>query len=91
MENYDAFIKVIKKDPRVQNIINVMLDRYMSLPYDFQSKIGYNSLIQIVILIELINIMSLIITDLDIELKMKISRIKYLEKKNSYNCKYTPV
>ena len=31
------------------------------------------------------------ITDLDIELKMKISRIEYLENKTSYNCKYTPV
>ena len=52
MDNYNAFIKVIKKDPRVQNKINVMLDRYMSLPFDFQSKIGYNSLIQNVILKE---------------------------------------
>ena len=48
----------------------------MSLPYSFQSRIGYNSLIQNVILEELINIMSIIILDLDIELKMKISRIK---------------
>ena len=65
MDNYDAFIKVIKKDPRVKNNKNVMLDRYMSLPYDFQSKIGYNSLIQDVILKELINIMGIIITDLE--------------------------
>ena len=35
MDNYNTFIKVIKKDPRVRN--------------DFQSKIGYNSLIQNVI------------------------------------------
>ena len=35
-----------------------MLDRYMSLPYDFRSKIGYNSLIQNVDLKELIIIMS---------------------------------
>ena len=49
-----------------------MFDRYMSLPYDFQLRIGYNSLIQNVILKEVINIMALIITDLDIELK-KIS------------------
>ena len=48
----------------------------MSLPYDFQSRIGYNSLIQNVIVKELINIMSLILTDLDVELKMKINRIK---------------
>ena len=51
-----------------------MLDRYMSLPYDFQSKIGYNSLMQNVFLQELIIIMSLIITDLDVELKMKIRK-----------------
>ena len=56
-----------------------MLDRYMSLPYDFQSKIGYNSLIQNVILKELFNIMAMTINDIDIEVKMKISRMKYLE------------
>ena len=81
MNNYDAFIKVIKKDPQVQNKINVMLDRYMSLPYDFQSKIGYNSLIQIVILKELNNIMAMTVNDLDIRLKLKINRIRYLESK----------
>ena len=61
MEN---FIKAIKKDPKICNNINIMLDKYLSLPYNFQSKIGYNSLIQIVILKELINIISLIIIDL---------------------------
>ena len=67
----DIFIKAIKKDPKICNNINIMLDRYMSLPYEFQSKIGYNSLIQIVILKELINILSLIIIELDIKLKIK--------------------
>ena len=71
----EAFIKVIKKDPRVQNNINIMLDRYMSLPYDFQSRIGYNSLIQNVILKELINIMTMTINDLDIELKILSNKI----------------
>ena len=42
-------------------------------PYNYQSKIGYVTLIQNVILKELINIMGATITDLDIELKMKIS------------------
>ena len=56
-----------------------MLDRYIKLPYNYQSKIGYDTLIQNVILKESINIMCTIITDLDIELKMKISRIEYLE------------
>ena len=76
----DDFINVIKKDPKVQSKINNMLDRYNRLPNKYQSKIGYDTLIQNVILKELINIMSTTITDLDIESKMKISRIKYLEK-----------
>ena len=62
---------LLKKNPKICNNINIMLDRYMSLPYDFRSKIGCNSLTQNVILEELINIMSLIIIDLDIELKMQ--------------------
>ena len=77
----DAFIIVIKKDPKMRIKINDMLDRYMRLPYKNRSKIGYDTLIQNVILKELINIMGTTITDLDIELKMKISRIKYLESK----------
>ena len=67
----DDFIKAIKKDQRICKIINIMLDRYMSLPYEFRSRIGYNSLIQLVILKELINILCLIIIDLDTELKIK--------------------
>ena len=51
----------------------------MRLPYNYQSKIGYDCFIQNVILKELINIMASTITDLDIELKLKISRIEYLE------------
>ena len=43
----------------------------MNLPYYFQSKIRYNSLIQNVILKEFIIIMDTMITDLDIELKMR--------------------
>ena len=61
----DVFIKAIKKDPKICKNINIMLDRYMSLPYEFRSRIGYNSLIQNVILKELINILSLIIIDLN--------------------------
>ena len=67
----DNFIKAIKKDKKICNNINIMLDRYMSLPYEFQSRIGYNSLIQKVILKELVNMLCLIIVDLDIELKLK--------------------
>ena len=77
----DAFINVIRKDPKVRIKINDMLDRYSRLPYNYQSKIGYDCLIQNVIPIKLINIMGATRTDLDIELKMKISRLKYLESK----------
>ena len=58
-----------------------MLDRYKRLPYNYQSKAGYDILIQNVILKELIITMGGTITDLDIELKMKVSRIEYLESK----------
>ena len=76
-----AFINVFKKDPNVRIKINNMLDRYNRLPYNYQSKIGYDTSIQNVIPRDLINIMGTTIIDLDIELKMKISRIKYLESK----------
>ena len=75
----EAFINVFRKDPKVRVKRNDMLDRYNRLPYNYQSKIGYDTLIQNVILKELINIMGTTITDLDIELKMKISRMKNLE------------
>ena len=44
-------------------------------------EIVYDNLIQNIILKELINIMSIMRSDLDIELKMKFSRIKILENK----------
>ena len=75
----DAFINVIIKDPQVQIKINNMLDRYIRLPDIYQSKIGCNTLIHNVILKELINIKGTTITDIDIELKMKISKIKSLK------------
>ena len=82
----EDFINVIRKDPKVRVKINNMLNRYNRIPYNYQPKIGYDTLIQNVILKDLINIMGMTKTDLDIELKMKISRIKYLESRNSYNC-----
>ena len=75
----DAFINVIKKDPFVCVKINIMLDRYNRLTYDYKIDIACDNLIQNIILKELINIMSVMIRDLDMELKMKISRIEYLE------------
>ena len=77
----EDFLNIIRKDPKVRVKIIGMLDRYLRLPYNYQSKIGYDTLIQNIFLKELINIMGMTITDLDIELKMKISRIKYLENK----------
>ena len=79
----EAFINVIKKDPFVCMKINNMLDRYNRLSYDRKSEIVYDNLIQNIILKELINIMSVMIRDLDMELKMKISRIEYLENKKT--------
>ena len=48
-----------------------MLERYKRLPYNYQSKKGYDSLIQNVILKELINKMDTTITDSDMKLKME--------------------
>ena len=78
------FINVIKKDKFVCMKINNMLDRYNRLNYDHKIEIAYDNLIQNIILKELINIMSIMISDLDMELKMKYSRINYLE--NYFYC-----
>ena len=75
----DHFINIIKKDPQVCNKINNMLDRYNRLSYNRKIETIYDNLIHNIILKELINIMATMIIDLDMELKMKISRIKYLE------------
>ena len=77
----EAFINVIKKDPFVCIKINNMLDKYNRLTYDRKIEIVYDNLIQNIILKELIDIMSIMISDLDMELKLKISRIEYLENK----------
>ena len=77
----EPFVTMIKKVSKVQDKIDDTLDRYMKLSYKYQSKIGYDTLIQSVILKELINIMGSTITDLDIGLKMKISRREHLENK----------
>ena len=66
----DAFINVIKKDPFVCIKINNMLDRYNRLACDRKIEIAYDNLILNIILKELINIMSVMIRDLDMELKM---------------------
>ena len=76
-----AFIDVFRKDPKVRIKIIGMLDTHMRLPYNYQPKIGYDTLIQSVVLKDLINILAATIRDLDIELKKKNSRRKYLESK----------
>ena len=48
----DNFMNVTRKDPKVRNKINDMLDRYNRLPLIYQSKIGYDTLIENVILKE---------------------------------------
>ena len=58
-----------------------MLNKHNELPYNYQSKVGYDTLIQNVILKEKINLIGATIVDIDIELKRKISRLKYLESK----------
>ena len=78
-------VNVIKKDPKVRIKMNDLLDRYNRLPLNYQSKIAYDTLIQNVNPKELINIMGTTTTDLDIELKKKISRIKFLEDRLMYN------
>ena len=77
----EAFINVIKKDPFVCMKINNMLDRNNRLTYDHKIEVVYDNLIQNNVPKELINIMSIIISDLDMELKLKISRMKDLENK----------
>ena len=65
----EAFINVIRKDPFVCMKLNSMLYRYNRLTYDHKIEIVYDKLIQNIIFEELINIMSIMILDLDMELK----------------------
>ena len=63
----DAFINVNKKDPLVCKKINIMLDRYNRLSFDHKIEIVYDIVIHIIILKELINILSIMISVLDIK------------------------
>ena len=58
-----------------------MLDKYNKLFCNYQSKMGIDTLIQNVILKELINLIGATIVDIDINIKMKISGLEYLESK----------
>ena len=69
------FIKVIKRDPQVKTKTKGVLDMCINLPPNYQSsKIGYDSLIQNVIVEEMLSLMSATIEDIDIESKMKIGK-----------------
>ena len=74
----EAFVNVVRKDPFVCMKIYNMLERYNRLTYNHKIEVVYDNLIHNIILKEFLNIMSIMISDLDMELKMKISRIKYL-------------
>ena len=78
----DDFINVIKKDPQVQKKMKNILDKFNKLPYNYQSQTGYYTLIQNVILKEIMNLMSTTIIDIDTKLKMKKKIVKYLESKS---------
>ena len=82
------FMNVIKKDPQICLKINDMLDRYNTLPNNYLSNLRYDTLIQNVIHKELMNVMGTAITYQDIELKMKSSRMKYLESRLLKNDEY---
>ena len=75
------FINVIRRDPQVQLKIKDIIEKYIKLSLNYQSKIGYDTLIQNIILKELINLMGVTIVYIDKEIKMKINRIKSLESK----------
>ena len=53
----DDFINVLRKDPQIRIKVYDMLDRYNKLPYNFKLKIGCDSLLQNVILREIIKIL----------------------------------
>ena len=75
----DDCIHVIIKDPQVQIKIKGILDKYIKQSNNYQSKIGYDTLTQNVFLEKLKNLMSNLKVDIDIKLKKKISRTKFLE------------
>ena len=75
----ETFITVVERDPQIQVEIKDILDKYNKFSLIYHSKVGYENLIQKVILEELKHLMSIKILDIDIEIKVKISRLKYLE------------
>ena len=68
----DDFINVIKRDPKIQTKLKDMLDKYNRLLYNYQLEIGYDTLIQNVILEEIVNLTGASIVDTYFEIKWKI-------------------
>ena len=61
----DDSINVNKKDPQLQIKIGGMLYKDIRIPYNYPSKIGYDTLIWNVILIKMMNLMGTIIIDIE--------------------------
>ena len=77
----DDFINVIKKNSQVRIEIKIFLDKHNKLSSNYQSIKGYDTLIQKVVLEQILNLMSFIMVDVDIDIKMKVSRKKLFESK----------
>ena len=63
----DGIINVYKRDPLVRTKIKDISHKINREPLNYQSEIGYDTLIQNVTLKELINIMGATIVDIDIK------------------------
>ena len=75
------FIKIIKKDSKIQDDISQIVDKYNNGSYATRSKIGQNALIQSSVFKQAINIMVETINDMDIEIEEKDDKIIFLENK----------
>ena len=75
----DDFINVIKRNPKAQIKIRDVSDKFSRLLYNYQSIKGYDTLIQNVNFEGMINLVGTITVEIDIEIIMKIKRLKYLE------------
>ena len=65
----DDFTNIIKRYPQVQRKMKDNSDKNIELPPNYQSTVGYDTLIQNVILKEKICLMGTIIVDTDTKIK----------------------
>ena len=82
------FYKGNKKRSKFTNKKKGKLDNYNRLPYNYETKVGYDTLIRKVSFKEINNLLGATVVDIDIELKMKISKIKYLESRLLKLCSF---